>query len=144
MTLGWINGIMADFETESIGLGAQRPERLADWYERVFGAERVYESFERALIVFLRMPGGTLLEIYQSDFEITETKEKRLAGWRYLTIRVGNLESASILLEDHGVRPEPASRHAVGGGSALVVRDPEGNLIYLVERPGDFPHSGRD
>lgn len=132
---------MPTFETESIGLGAQRPERLAEWYERVFGAERVYESAGNYPIYFLRMPGGTLLEIYQSDFEIVETREKRLAGWRYLTIRVSDMDSVSIILEEKGVRPEPASRHAVGGGSALIVRDPESNLIYLVERPEDFPHS---
>jgi catechol-2,3-dioxygenase len=133
---------MALFETESIGLGSRRPERLAEWYRKIFGAEQVYESLDAPPILFLRMPGGALLEIYQSDFEITETREKKLSGWRYLTVRVQSLSDAVQELEQHGVRLERASHHAVGGGSALMLRDPEDNLIYLVERPSQFPRSG--
>ena len=57
-------------------------------------------------------------------------------------MRVQSLSDAVQELEQHGVRLERASHHAVGGGSALMLRDPEDNLIYLVERPSQFPRSG--
>lgn len=78
-----------------------------------------------------------MIEIYQADSSLGETGDNKLGGWRHVALRVASIEAAKTDLEKRGVQfPEPV-KPAGGGGHVLFFKDPEGNLLHLVERPAN-------
>ena len=123
------------FAFEHIGLPARDPAALKDWYARTLDAELVYENGQTPPAFFLRLPGGLLIEIYEGDFSLRETSDNALNGWRHLALRVDALESAREELTRRGLEFSEPVKPAGGGGRVLFFKDPEGNLLHLVERP---------
>jgi glyoxylase I family protein len=76
-----------------------------------------------------------MLEIYEGDFSLKETSDNALNGWRHLALRVDSLEKAKTALQERGVVFTDPIKPAGGGGRVLFFKDPEGNLLHLVERP---------
>lgn len=66
---------------------------------------------------------------------LKETSDNRLHGWRHLALRVDSIETAKAQLEQRGVKFDQPVKPAGGGGRVLFFRDPEDNLLHLVERP---------
>ena len=124
-----------NFSVEHIGLAARDTALLRDWYVNKLGAQVVFENDQQPRAFLLEMPGGLLIEIYPADFSIVETAENRLAGWRHLALTVASFEEASSELAGRGVIFQDQIKPAGGGGRVLFFRDPEGNLLHLVERP---------
>jgi|SRR5579871_4236900 len=127
------------FVPEHIGLAARNPVALKDWYVRVLGAKLALDPRETPPAFFVALPGGLILEIYQSDFGFAGTSDNKLAGWRHLALGVENIESAKAALEANGVVFTEPIKPAGGGGRVLYFRDGEGNLLHLVERPKPEP-----
>lgn len=123
------------FVPEHLGLAAQNPTALKDWYVRVLGAKLILDPGETPPAYFVALSGGLILEIYQSDAVLSETGNNKLAGWRHLALRVTSIEEAKTLLEKNGVRFTDPIKPAGGGGRVLYFRDLEGNLLHLLERP---------
>ncbi|MFM8359119.1 MAG: VOC family protein, partial [Verrucomicrobiota bacterium] len=88
----------AFLRVEHFGLAAVDPRRLADWYLRVLGAREVWSDGQSPPAVFIEVPGGLVLEIYAAGATSNRTADNRVAGWRHLALRVGNLEAAQELL----------------------------------------------
>jgi glyoxylase I family protein len=88
---------------------------------------------------FVRLPGGIMVEIYQADSSLKETRQNKLAGWRHVALRVASIEAARELLEKRGVRFSEPVKQAAGKGRVLFFEDPEGNLLHLVDRAPDSP-----
>jgi glyoxylase I family protein len=125
------------FVPEHLGLPARNPLALKDWYVRVLAAKLAFDNGQIPPAFFLALAGGLMLEIYQAEFSFPETAGNNLAGWRHLALRVDSLEAAKAALENSGVNfPDPI-KPAGGGGRVLFFRDPEDNLLHLVERPAD-------
>lgn len=125
------------FAVEHIGLPARDTVALKEWYVRVLGAEPVYTDNQTPPAFVLRLPGGTLIEIYQANTSVPQTADNKLAGWRHLALRVESIEAAKTELERRGVTFSEPIKPAMGGGRVLFFSDPEGNLLHLVERPYD-------
>ena len=124
-----------NFIAEHVGLAAREPSVLKDWYVNMLRANLVYDNGQTPPAYLLTLPGGLMLEIYQSDSFIKETGHNLLAGWRHLALQVDSIESARAELEAKGVEfPNPV-KPAGGGGLVLFFRDIEGNLLHFVERP---------
>jgi glyoxylase I family protein len=124
-----------NFTVEHLGLPAHNPIALKDWYMKTLDAKLVFDNGQKPPVFFLSLPGGLLLEIYQSDLTLKETGINSLAGWRHLALQVASLETAQAELGIKGVTfPEPV-KPAGGGGRVLFFRDAEDNLLHLVERP---------
>ena len=122
------------FTAEHLGLPAQNPRKLKDWYIRVLGAKLIFDNGEIPPAFFVSLPGGLMLEIYQAASSRKETGDNSLAGWRHLALQVSSIEKARATLARKGVKfPDPA-KPAGGGGRVLFFRDAEGNLLHLVER----------
>lgn len=124
------------FVVEHIGLPANRPQALADWYVQTLGAAPV-DAGGKPPPWFVRLPGGMLLEIYAATGNTTQTGDNGLAGFRHLALRVASIEVAKAELERRGVKFTEPVKPAAGGGRVLFFADAEGNLIHLTERTAD-------
>ena len=123
------------FTVEHIGLPAQNPTALKDWYVRVLGAELIFDNGQQPPAYFLRLGGGLMVEIYTAGPVRPETANNALAGWRHLALRVDSIAAARAELERRGVVFSEPVKPAGGGGSVLFFSDAEGNLLHLIERP---------
>lgn len=126
------------FECEHLGLAADDPARLRDWYASALDAETVIQLAEDPPAFLIRLRGGLLIEIYQADFSLSETADNKLRGWRHLALRVDDLAVAKADLESRGVTFHERTKPAGGGGRVLFFRDLENNLFHLVERSEGF------
>lgn len=124
-----------NFSVEHLGLAARDTVALKDWYLRVLGARVVFDNGQTPPAFFIVLPGGAMLEIYEGDFMLKETADNSLHGWRHLALRVDSIETAKSELEKLGVKFDQPVKPAGGGGRVLFFRDPEDNLLHLVERP---------
>lgn len=126
------------FFVEHIGLAASDTVALKDWYVRVLSAREILTDGNAPPAFLLELSGGLLVEIYPADSSSAETSDNKLGGWRHLALRVDSIESAREELAKRGVKFEEQIKPAGGGGRVLFFKDPEGNLLHLVERPGDW------
>jgi len=124
---------------EHLGFATPDPRMLAHWYVEVIGGELVWENGATPPALFVRLPGGFVLEIYSSTTVSPEVGLNHLAGFRHLALRVENIEIAKASLEHKGVAFVEPIKPAGGGGRVLFFRDPCGNLLHLVERSADAP-----
>ncbi len=122
---------------EHIGLAASNTLALKDWYVRVLGAREILSDGKSPPAFILEFPGGMWVEIYSAQIATADTGNNRLAGWRHLAIRVDSIEGARDELTAKGVVFEDPIKPAGGGGRVLFLKDCEGNLLHLVERPKD-------
>ena len=125
------------FTVEHLGMAARDSVGLKEWYARVLGAELVFDNGKKPGAFLLKLPGGLTLEIYPAEAVLAETGNNLLAGWRHLALQVDSIDSAKATLEANGVNFTEPVKPAVGGGRVLFFRDPEGNLLHLVERNAD-------
>jgi glyoxylase I family protein len=121
------------FTVEHIGLAAKDAVSLRGWYERVLGADLMWEISKEPPAALITL-GGAMIEIYTADTTSELTRNNKLAGWRHIALRVDSLEHAKNLLIDRGVSFTESEKPAGGGGRVLFFSDPEGNLLHLVER----------
>ena len=129
---------MMKLVVEHIGLAAGDTVALKDWYVRVLSAREILTDAKASPAFLLDLDGGLLVEIYPADSSNAGSSDNKLGGWRHLALRVDSLESAREELAKCGVRFEEQIKPAGGGGRVLFFKDPEGNLLHLVERPGDW------
>lgn len=125
-----------NWRIEHLGLPAQDPVALRDWYVRVLDARVVWSQAGPPPVFFLAWPGGeVLLEVYAAARRSLETTDNVVAGWRHVALRVDSIEAARAHLAARGVVFTEPVKPAGGGGRVQFFADPEGNLLHLVERP---------
>ena len=124
-------------QVEHLAIPAADPVALKNWYERVLGAQAVWDNGQNPPTCLISL-ANLWFEIYQSDAPLPERGNNKLAGFRHLALRVPSLEAAKAELETRGVKFTEAVRPAAGGGKVLFFADGEGNLLHFVERPADF------
>jgi len=129
------------FSVEHIGVAARDPAALADWYCNVLDGKILLRIEGTPPAFFVRLSGGLVIEFYAAEKSIADTSQNRLGGWRHLALRVESIESSRREMEKKGVCFEQEVKPAGGGGRVLFFRDPEENLLHLVERPEgwEFP-----
>lgn len=133
-----------NFSVEHLGLAARDPLLLKNWYVQALGAAEVFHNRQNPPTFLIRMPGGLMIEIYPASHHSVETQYNRLSGWRHVALQVVSVSEARNLLESRGVVITEPVKPAGGGGSVLFFRDPEGNLLHLVERPAGWsPETAR-
>ena len=82
------------FSVEHLGLAARETTKLAEWYQRVLGAELVFTNGQTPPAFFLALPGGLMIEIYPAKGAVAGTDDNGNAGWRHVALRVASITSS--------------------------------------------------
>ncbi len=128
-----------NFSVEHIGIPAADSVALKNWYERVLGAQVIWDNGQQPPTFMIALAGGAWLEIYPANETPNAGRgDNKLAGFRHVALRVDSMDAAKAGLERRGVIFTEEIRPAAGGGRILFFEDGDGNLLHLVERPKDF------
>ncbi|MER5353617.1 VOC family protein [Kitasatospora sp. NPDC002551] len=134
-------------------------ERLSAFYQEVLGAQLLKRLELRsprfaagvgvpgaeAVTVHLRVPGAdTVVELteYRRGEDGTPKAPANAEGWRHIAFRVPDLAAAAEELRRLGLPIEGEGPVVVdlpveaAGTGFLYFRDPDGNIIELIEPPG--------
>jgi catechol 2,3-dioxygenase-like lactoylglutathione lyase family enzyme len=122
------------FVVEHIGVPAQSPTVLQEWYMRVLGGEMIWQDAS-VPVYFVKLAGGVMLEIGPCKRVVADVGDNSVAGIRHFALQVESIEVAKKELEARGVVFAEPVKPAGGGGSVLFFNDAEGNLLHFVERP---------
>jgi len=122
---------------EHVGLSAQDPKRLVDWYVSVLGF-KVVHAIEERKTYFVRDESGGMLEIYPSNVEVAPVDNFH-SGYRHLAITVVGFEEEVARLWGRGVSLLEEGIVTTQAIKLAFFHDPEGNLLHLVERRQPLP-----
>ncbi len=129
-------GLKATRRGIGIGILVQDIARSLDFYVKLLGLEKVGE---------MPTPHGRLhrLAYGDSDVKLIDAKAApapgpiglaKAIGFRYLTFDVANLDELCAACEAAQVPFEVTKRELVPGLRLAMIRDPDGNVVELVQR----------
>lgn len=113
-------------------IAAENVEKLAEWYCKIFGYEKVFLHPKPVWI--LKAPDGTLLEIMPKDDTSRPHRTTWTPGWSHVAMRVEDIESAMAYLDTFQVKWAGELSQAIGGGKVRNLLDLEGNLLQILQR----------
>jgi len=121
---------------EHAAIASPDPERLAAWYVAQLGFTINYQS-KNSRTVFVKALDGSMIEIIESTGPAASSGLKD-AGLRHLALTVTDFDGAYQRLKDGGVSfiSEPDRR---GGNAVVFFRDPDGNILHLLQRETPQP-----
>jgi glyoxylase I family protein len=119
---------------EHIGICAKDTDHLKDWYVRLFGFKVAYENNKTPRTYILYVNDGCMIEIYPA-VEDSGIYGNKVSGIRHLAFIPDNFEEVCTALKDSGVEITDEPKVSASGVKTMFFRDPEGNLIHLVDRP---------
>jgi len=122
---------------EHVGLCAGDPKALADWYVRILGF-RIARSLEEHNTYFIRAHDGGMLEIYPAKHS-TDPVDNVHRGLRHIAISAIDLDAEIDRLRAAGITVPADTIVTTSDMKLAFFRDPEGNLLHLVERAKDIP-----
>ena len=121
---------------EHFAIASANPRRLAEWYASTLEFEITYEY---AGNYFIEAPNGALIEIIPAEGDTAEAG-MRTPGMRHIAISVNDFDAARQQLATQGVKFE-GEPYVNAGNRLLFFRDPEQNLIHLIQREKPLPSS---
>lgn len=121
---------------EHFAIASPNPKRLAEWYASTLEFEITYDY---AGNYFIEAPNGALIEIIPAEGKRSE-ESVRSPGLRHIAITVNDFDGARRQLASQGVHfeGEPYSNQ---GNRLLFFKDPDGNLLHLIQRETPLPSS---
>jgi glyoxylase I family protein len=122
---------------EHVGLCARDPRGLAEWYVSIL-AFRIVRALEERRTYFIRAPGVGMLEIYPAQHP-TDPVDNVHRGLRHIALSASGIDAEVSRLRSAGVTVPPETFVKGPDMAIAFFRDPEGNLIHLVERAEDIP-----
>jgi len=120
---------------EHTGIFFKNTENMAEWYCDNFGAKEVSRSDSKNPIIFISFGNSSLLELVPANDSPNSEPDDHC----HFSLAVKNLESAIKGLESIGIQLDKPVFKAYDGSPVAFFRDPEGNLIQLVERISNLP-----
>lgn len=122
---------------EHVGLCAEDPKTLVAWYVKVLGF-RIVRALEEHRTYFLRAHDGGMLEIYPAQ-QSTDPVDNVHRGVRHIALSASNLDAEIDRLRSAGVTVPDDTMVVTSDMRLAFFRDPEGNLLHLVERTTEIP-----
>jgi len=119
---------------EHFAIASTDPRSLAEWYVSHL-AFRI--NYEYAGNYFVKAPNGAMIEIIPGSGERGECT-RQTPGMRHIAIAVDDFDAAREELKSKGVAFD-GEPYASGGNRLVFFKDPDGNLIHLIERSTPLP-----
>ena len=113
-------------------VAAENVEVLSNWYCEVLGFEVMFK--DPRPIWLLKAPDGVILEILPNDGNARPTRTNLTLGWSHLAFGVDDIEAGIAHLNTFKVEWTSPLSPATGGGQVRTFKDPEGNVLQLVQR----------
>jgi catechol 2,3-dioxygenase-like lactoylglutathione lyase family enzyme len=126
-----------------IGLSVADLDAQQRWYQQALGLDEVVEQFElpepRVRTVVLRAANGLRVELIEREGSMAQTFHDPLEaaltrGYGHWALEVEDLDQTFAALSAVGAEPVSPPAPAVQPGARFAyVRDPEGNLLELIQ-----------
>lgn len=113
-------------------IAAEYVESLTKWYCSVLGY-KIFAKTDKPIYI-IEAPDGTMMEIMPKDATPCQERTVTSQGWSHLALRVSDMDKAIKQLDEFGVEWEAPEFEAVGGGRIRNFKDPEGNILQIVQR----------
>jgi catechol 2,3-dioxygenase-like lactoylglutathione lyase family enzyme len=119
---------------EHVGIYARDSVALAEWYAKALGLREIrrIEREDRPPVVFLTGEDGAVVEILPTDAMPTK-RDLHCPGFTHLGIVVSDLDAEERRLAGLGIELWGV-RATSNGWKIGYLRDPEGNVLELVQR----------
>ena len=117
---------------EHIAICAEDVPALIAWYQKIFQLDLIKEAEEGPF--FLKFAGGLLLEFIEATGVIPPAPQGKEKGLRHMALAVSPIEEMVSSLRKAGVEVVDDFKTVPNGTKLFQFRDPEGNIIQLVER----------
>ncbi len=122
---------------EHVGLCASDPKGLVAWYMTTLGFT-IVRALEEQRTYFVRVQGGGMLEIYPARYP-ADPEDNVHRGLRHIALSVSGIEAEIACLRSAGVAVPEETIVITSEMKLAFFRDPEGNLLHLVERTKEIP-----
>ena len=119
---------------EHIGICSFDTEKLKNWYMEMFGWKQVYDNGKGTY--FLKADDGGMIE-FVSTQEDGGKLGKPASGIRHVAISVDDLDGMTDKLMSAGVEVVVEKSVSAKGIGTFWFRDPDGNILHLIDRPED-------
>jgi glyoxylase I family protein len=117
---------------EHIAIATPDPMKLAQWYIDHLGFALNWQP-PNTSTVFVKGPGGSLLELIESPAPLAGVPAMREPGLRHLALLVSDFEAECRRLEAEGVSFLSAPEK-FNGNSLAFFTDCDGNILHLLHR----------
>lgn len=116
---------------EHIGIAAKDSTALKDWYMDMFPLKVIRDNGKGGY--FLEMPDGAEIEIYPAESDGEKADNNLVSGLRHIAFKVDDFDKEVARLKEKNVElvGEPIVKEKF---SNMFFRDPEGNLLHIIER----------
>ena len=122
---------------EHTAIATPDPMKLARWYVDHLDFTINWQP-PNTSTVFVKAPGGHLLEIIEAAAPLAAAPGMRDPGLRHLAIAVSDFDAVCRRLEAAGVRFLTAPE-TVHGNSLAFFTDCDGNILHLLHRETPLP-----
>ncbi len=119
---------------EHFAIASPNPRTLAEWYASHLA---FHINYEYAGNYFVKAPNGVMIEIIPASGERGENT-RQTPGMRHIAISVDDFDAAQEELRQKNVAFD-GEPYAAGGNRLVFFKDPDGNLIHLIERTNPLP-----
>ncbi len=120
---------------EHVAIAVADPTASAAWYEKILDFKTVFSNGEDPPTLLIEHPSGFRLEVMPKTDKPQPERHVRDAGWSHIALKVADVDEASGELEARGLVFDGSPVGAVGGGRVRNFRDPDGNMLQIVDRP---------
>ena len=124
---------MATFTYDHMHLRSPNPEKTAQWYERVFGAEVLRTMQEGKPRIDLKL-GGANIFIAQTTPEVNPPPTTPYQGLDHFGLSVSNIDAIAADLKAKGVEFTREPTTVRPGVRVAFLRAPQGVSIELLDR----------
>ena len=126
--MGLIQGI------EHFAIAAKDTVKLCEFYRDVLGFAVVYDNAKTPPTFFVKPAGGSMIEIIPAPDKPVVRRDNTDPGLTHVALGVADLDAAMAELKRRGIVFEGDVKVS-GEVRAVFFRDPEGNILHLVQRP---------
>ncbi len=117
---------------EHLGIYSKDTAALKDWYLRVLGFKVVSDNGKGTY--FIKAPGGGMIELVNA-VEDGGVLGDKVSGLRHVALWVDNFEEMVEKLKEEKVVVVSDAVVGPTGVKTFFFRDPDGNVLHLINRP---------